>query len=94
MTNQTEEYYNCPRCLSPWKRDDLSRNASCSTRCGMLYYPGSAIMLCENILRYEDILFWFLDTRHCAYRMSDNKEETNLPWLNFDIEAIKLKKYL
>lgn len=101
MTNQTEEYSNCPRCLSPWKRD-VGNVLYCLAQCGMTYYPAvqqptivrRQVMFCENILRYEDILFWFLDTKHCAYRMSDDKEETALPWLNFDIEAVKLKKYL
>ena len=60
----------------------------------MIYYPETKVMLCENILRYEDVLIWGLDIKKCAYRLSDSREELLLPWLKFDIEAAKLKKYL
>ena len=89
-----KEYSSCPRCLSPWTKD-REDVLYCLTRCGMSYYPAQQpIMLCEGIIRYEDVLAWFLDTKNCIYRLSDEREEVFLPWLKFDIEAAKLKKYL
>jgi hypothetical protein len=86
------EYSNCPRCLNTWNKSNYV--LYCSSQCGMVYYLNTSTILYENIIRYRDVLFWFLEEKKCSYRLYDDVDELVLPWLSFDIKADKLKKYL
>ncbi len=94
-----EEYPRCPRCLSPWK-EGVGKVKRCLTNCGMAYAINSTfyqtpILSCEKILREEDILYWYVNSHICIYAVFTNDgSETQLPWLPFDIDPDKLKKYL
>jgi len=90
-------YKTCPRCLSAWN-NTTNNEASCINRCGMSIFrtAGSkqATLFFDNIISINDCLMW-LENR-CYYRNYYwlNKPGIYLPFLDFKIDANKLKLYM